>query len=598
MKVSYRVYDPKKVEEEGDDGTKLNDLRDRCVSVVKRDVERYLWNDQKFELRVKERRLEGNVSVGDCVEDEWFVVWLLFQISKKVPCVVIDVLDEDGQFLLIEAANELPEWIEPDRMTNRVFLHRGELHIIGLEHMSIESKTVSNDVLKLATSKRTLANIKIQQSIQSRLESVRTETLTHRAWCVLPIQVADVLKSRPDLVPKLANALYLMKSSTLQNKSLLQLRVTLKGFRRDAQKKKQTCKCRKIVRVTFSKFAFAKLRSCPFHAPKGCETYIPKFETDPIHGACELGLKLCAGLEILASSSSSLLRKLSDKSFKHQCQDSNFQVTREKSIMKDDDESWLSVAPQDVERMLEKYNFDEEKLAGDLYEEDEYSVFPPESSSCSSFPNAVANAMHRFVKHKNTTLDGAEVPKDDDRDEDDEDDDEVTCRDDVLMRILSGESFSSTNEISSNNNTFQVGDVAILCNLKSKSELNGKTCKILQWLGDDKKRFAVRLLEGKNNRKISVRPTNLEHRTTESLIRQMDAELVGTNIDKSFEGAALQSVRSSTKEEERTTSMNVDMNLVSSLMKSFELQHGGSGPTSNILGEMNLSIPKNSDDSS
>ena len=43
-----------------------------------------------------------------------------------------------------------------------------------------------------------------------------------------------------------------------------------------------------------------------------------------------------------------------------------------------------------------------------------------------------------------------------------------------------------------------------------------------------------------------------------------------------------------------TRQLMFDMNLVKSLMKSFELQHGGAGPTSNILGEMNLSIPKNS----
>ena len=35
--------------------------------------------------------------------------------------------------------------------------------------------------------------------------------------------------------------------------------------------------------------------------------------------------------------------------------------------MKDDDETWMCVAPQDVEQMLNRYKFDEAKLAGDLY---------------------------------------------------------------------------------------------------------------------------------------------------------------------------------------------------------------------------------------
>ena len=573
------------------------------MSLIEDDLMRYLWNEERFDLRVKnESTLTGNVAVGDCVEDEWYVVSMLYRISKEMKNVVIDVLDEDGQFLLIEAANDLPEWIEPDRMKNRVFVYNGNLHIIGLEQMNVESNIVTERILKLASSDSTIANSKIQETIRSRVESVRTQNLTHRSWCVLPIRVAKLLESRPDLVPRLANAFYMNHSSS---SSKNQLRVTLKGFRATA-KKEACCKCRKIIRVKFSKFAYvvvferenfrsivfffhisimslkfryAKLRSCPFHAPKGCEKYVPKFESNPIHKACVLGLKLCAGLEI---HSSSLLRKFSE-SFEHQCKESNFDVIRE-DTMKDDDESWMSVAPQDVEQMLNRYKFDEAKLAGDLYEEDEYSVFPTTKDG-ESFPDAVATAMHRFVKHENATLDGAEVP-------DKNDDDEVTCRDDVLMSILSGTMSSE----------LRIGDVAILCNLKSKSELNGKTCKILRWLGDEKKRFAVSI-KGKNgqNRKISVKPSNLqqyrsgEENSTENLLRQMDAELVGTDVDKSFEGAALQNVRASNEDEERNTSINVDMNLVKSLMKSFELQHGGAGPTSNILGEMNLSIPKNFD---
>ena len=558
-------------------------VRDRCMSLVQEDVSRYLWNEEKFDLRVEnETTLSGNVSVGDCVEDEWYVVSMLFRISKKMSNILIDVVDEDGQFLLIEAANHLPKWIEPDRMNNRVFVYEGDLHIIGLEQMSLESNAKWDDILKFASSKITLANCKIRDTIRSRLRSVRTQTLTHRAWCVVPIRVANILESQPDIVPRLANAFY-SKHSSSSSSSKNQLRVTLQGFRTT---KKKCCKCRKIIRVMFSKFAFAKLRSCPFYAPKGCEAYVPE-RTNSVHGACILGLKLCAGLEIYASTSPSLHRKLSE-SFEHQCEEANFEVCREEK-MKDDEERWMSVAPQDVEQMLEKYNFDEAKLADDLYEEDEYSVFPTTNGGA-SFPDAVATAMRRFVKHENASLDGAEVP-----DNQDEDDEEVTCRDDVLMSILSG-----THEMSSE---FRVGDVAILVNLKSKAELNGKTCKIIRWLGDEKKRFAVSI-RGKHGRvrKISVKSSNLrQHRsdvdsnTTENLLRQMDSELVGTDVDKSFEGAALQNYRTSTEAERRNTSINVDMNLVSSLMKSFELQHGDAGPTSNILGEMNLSIPKNFD---
>ena len=35
----------------------------------------------------------------------------------------------DGEFLLVQAAEHLPAWLEPDTAENRVFVKSGELHI-------------------------------------------------------------------------------------------------------------------------------------------------------------------------------------------------------------------------------------------------------------------------------------------------------------------------------------------------------------------------------------------------------------------------------------------------------------------------------------
>lgn len=40
--------------------------------------------------------------------------------------------DNDGDFLLIEAAYALPKWLKPETATNRVWLHNGLLHIAPL----------------------------------------------------------------------------------------------------------------------------------------------------------------------------------------------------------------------------------------------------------------------------------------------------------------------------------------------------------------------------------------------------------------------------------------------------------------------------------
>lgn len=49
----------------------------------------HLWHRDSFELKVNENEekegwiLEGRMRVGDCVDDEWCAVWLLYQISSK-----------------------------------------------------------------------------------------------------------------------------------------------------------------------------------------------------------------------------------------------------------------------------------------------------------------------------------------------------------------------------------------------------------------------------------------------------------------------------------------------------------------------------------
>lgn len=88
--------------------------------------------------------LWGRTRFGDSVDDEWFIVWLLFQLSRHdsdlaarygvlsqltislAAYVLIcncSVTDNDGQFLLIEAALVIPRWIKPETTKNRVGTH-------------------------------------------------------------------------------------------------------------------------------------------------------------------------------------------------------------------------------------------------------------------------------------------------------------------------------------------------------------------------------------------------------------------------------------------------------------------------------------------
>ena len=49
------------------------------------------------------------------------------------------VWDNDGEFLLIEAAYGLPRWLKPETAQNRLWLHGGAVHLVPLPRHAGES---------------------------------------------------------------------------------------------------------------------------------------------------------------------------------------------------------------------------------------------------------------------------------------------------------------------------------------------------------------------------------------------------------------------------------------------------------------------------
>ena len=60
-------------------------------------VPNHLWHRDSFDIKVVENEddksvhqwiMEGTVRVGDCIDDEWCIVWLLMEISAKWDVVI------------------------------------------------------------------------------------------------------------------------------------------------------------------------------------------------------------------------------------------------------------------------------------------------------------------------------------------------------------------------------------------------------------------------------------------------------------------------------------------------------------------------------
>ena len=98
----------------------------------------YVWTRQHFNLKVQQTEpgggwcLAGRTYYGENVMDEWMIVSLLYEITKKME-LVARIIDSDGEILLIEAADQLPRWAgEPDCGGGRVYIYRGEVHLLAV----------------------------------------------------------------------------------------------------------------------------------------------------------------------------------------------------------------------------------------------------------------------------------------------------------------------------------------------------------------------------------------------------------------------------------------------------------------------------------
>ncbi|GJN87800.1 hypothetical protein Rhopal_000755-T1 [Rhodotorula paludigena] len=203
----------------------------------------YIWHKQPFQLQPAPKtqqqrgvRLAGKTEVTDAVDDEWFLVWLLRKVTENWHDAVVAVEDGDGEFLLIEAADELPTWLTPQNAANRVWIYRGRLHLVPLEHKSalpFEQKGLNPSfdadeegfldraaALELVRNDAvvTLAPKEVEAAVWARIEGYpgKIKEHHHRTLTYLPADVALALSDSPDLIAQAVGAFYEREPGTLR----------------------------------------------------------------------------------------------------------------------------------------------------------------------------------------------------------------------------------------------------------------------------------------------------------------------------------------------------------------------------------------------
>lgn len=118
----------------------LLSLLDRLTATVNEISQSYIWfkDSLKLVLIVPDDKNEpshycGTVKFSDSIEDEWFITYIAFKLTEAFPNISVSVTDTDGQFLLIEAADFIPDWIDPENCENRLWIRNGKVHIVSLD---------------------------------------------------------------------------------------------------------------------------------------------------------------------------------------------------------------------------------------------------------------------------------------------------------------------------------------------------------------------------------------------------------------------------------------------------------------------------------
>ncbi|EJD55386.1 SGT1-domain-containing protein [Auricularia subglabra TFB-10046 SS5] len=278
----------------------------------------HIWHRDAFELKVVQSpdisgywMLEGRMRVGDCVDDEWLVVWLLREASK-IWDLVVSVFDTDGEFLLIEAADALPSWVSPSNAENRVWIYKGQLHLVPLSHISPPSSKTRRsryfrtrdsddeggdeesseylavqDALRLVTDPNvnTVPDRKIQQAAFRRIENypALARQHVHTARARLPVDIARALSAKPSLVQKAVEAFY--------TRDGLQLRAANRMLRFPPEPSV-------LSTVRMTRTAYAQLVGQVFFPPKPFGRWSEP-QGSPEWRWRDLGMKIACGFEML-----------------------------------------------------------------------------------------------------------------------------------------------------------------------------------------------------------------------------------------------------------------------------------------------------------
>lgn len=502
-------------------------------------------------------------------------MYILRELSKSFPQLWVRVADSDGEFLLIEAAAVLPQWISPEIDQHRVWIHQGKLWLIPAP-LSDSEKGVScagqltlRDAIECLRRKATdlVHSPLVEAEAFYRLQKYPDfiEASLHYSTIAIPRKLAYVLHTFPRSIAMAVEAFYLRDALSLR--PIMAGSDSLTFYPEDMV----------LMSVQFSKVLFAQLKSQRFQSPpiwQHLSENPPEALTAASNKAAltrqiEMGMKLTCGFEMLsrkASESKHRVVREMDILLKDQAEDgdhvlpTNEEMRAWPDYRRDDAENWMDIDYEDFERELLG-----QRAHGTVKEHSGFG-----SAQTQTDLRKIVSRFEAFLNDDKAGLDGADLDEarssdEDDETEDSEFEDKIVSFDDEAFAQMMREMMGLPGQPQSTK--------ATVTERGEPSSAGGQE--------DDSGELQELALQ------------------FETELKQHGALDLEANLDKNRERLA---GATHTKEQVEGTAndpegeVDVDYNLAMNILESFKGQAGLAGPASNLLGMMGITLPRDEDD--
>jgi hypothetical protein len=327
-------------------------------SLEKKFLKEYIWQRDAINLDLvrEENRwlLKGRTNYGDSVADEWLIVYFLRELSKEFKDAWIRIYDTDGEFLLIEAANALPKWLNPEVAEHRVWLNCHRLLIVPLGKQEDPAPLELQDALQILTETpaRPQHYPKVEKEAFHRLNNYPAAIAEnqHHATLPLPRKAAHILHANPSYISPAVEAFYLRDP------------ISLRLLYPEKSKKAQLFPPEDFVNVSvrFTKVLYAQLIGQHWVPPPLYEEAIEALvKSGHAQEKSEVSIKLTAGLQMLAThtifADKKAVREINLLLEDLENGDDTLPTDQEIAAWpkREDDEAWLNIDFAEFEKELE-----------------------------------------------------------------------------------------------------------------------------------------------------------------------------------------------------------------------------------------------------